>query len=63
MSHTSLDIYKDKIFLGGPVSYTGRVLNNLQVKEYLICPKFGKEFPFREYYKLNIKKINPIVSD
>ena len=54
VSHASLDLYLDKLYLGGPVSYCGRLLDELGAN-YLVVGMVGKEFPFKDYYKKRIK--------
>jgi sugar/nucleoside kinase (ribokinase family) len=61
ISHSSLDIFGDNIFLGGPVSYGGSLLRNLGA-DFVAVPMFSKDFPFLEYYRKNILSFQPIYS-
>ena len=54
ISCASLDCYNDRILLGGPVSYGGRILDILSCN-YMTIAKVGKDFLFGDYYKKNIK--------
>ncbi|HLD04962.1 MAG TPA: carbohydrate kinase family protein [Candidatus Nanoarchaeia archaeon] len=56
ISHASIDITIEGIFLGGPTSYGGRILSELG-SNFLVVPQIGRnDFLFRDYYYKKIKK-------
>ena len=61
ISQSSLDLFEDNLYLGGPVSYGGSLLNNLGA-DFTVIPMFKKDFPFIDYYKRKIKNYMPIFS-
>ena len=54
ISHASLDITSDCIYLGGPASYCGKMLRNLK-SNFFALVMVEKSFPFKNYYNENIK--------
>ena len=53
ISHLSLDIFGDSLFLGGPASYCGRILNELKAN-FKVFVMTDKNFIFKEYYNKKI---------
>lgn len=59
MSHVSHDIYGDIVYLGGPVSYVGRILTNLGA-ECTLIGKINKNSLFLSWLEKNLKNFIPI---